>query len=128
MTEWARYHVQVGEDDEARRCALGVLDALDGAEMDIESAGRVWRTLADVLRRTGEPELAEAAYRNAAEALSSTARPKLLGDLYREYAEFLDSLGRRDEAFALMRRALEIATGSRPDAAADGTTVDRLVT
>jgi tetratricopeptide (TPR) repeat protein len=128
MTEWARYYVQVGEDDEARRCALGVLDALDGAEMDIESTGRVWRTLADVLRRTGEPDLAEAAYRNAAEALSSTARPKLLGDLYREHADFLDSLGRRDEAFALMRRALEIATGSRMDAVVGATAANRLVT
>lgn len=112
--EWARFYLQTEQVDEARASALAALDILDSVTATRDAPGTAWKTLADVLARLGEVELAESTYERTLEALGAGAAVKYLADAYRSYAEFLNELGRSQEAFELMRKAASLMASGSP--------------
>jgi transcriptional regulator with XRE-family HTH domain len=106
--ERARALVQLNRADEAREEAIEVLAATEGLGL-IDSA-RAYATLAVVLAATGEDEQALRAFESAAEQLEQVGSP-LVGDVYTGWSELLDRLGRRDEAYSVLRRAVAARSG-----------------
>jgi transcriptional regulator with XRE-family HTH domain/predicted negative regulator of RcsB-dependent stress response len=101
--ERARALIQLERTDEARDLAIEVLAATEG--LGSIDAARAFSTLAGVLAATGEEEHALQAYESAAEQLEKIGSP-LAGDVYTNWSELLDRLGRRDEAYTVLRRAV----------------------
>jgi tetratricopeptide (TPR) repeat protein len=96
--------------DEARELAIAVLSETEGLG-PIDSA-RTFATLAGVLAQTGEEEHALRAFESAADRLEQVGSP-LVSKVYMQWSEVLDGLGRRDEAYRILRRAVEGKASSR---------------
>jgi transcriptional regulator with XRE-family HTH domain/lipopolysaccharide biosynthesis regulator YciM len=106
--ERARALVRLDRTDEAREVAIEVLAATDG--LGLVDSARAFATLATVLAATGEEEHALRAFESAAEQLEQVGSP-LVSDVYTSWSELLDRLGRRDEAYKILRRAVEARSG-----------------
>jgi tetratricopeptide (TPR) repeat protein len=106
--ERARALVQLNRADEAREVAIEVLAETAGLGL-IDSA-RMFATLASVLAQTGEVEHALRAFESAADQLERVGSP-LVSDVYTQWSELLDGLGRRDDAYRILRRAVESRAG-----------------
>lgn len=106
--ERARALVQLNRLDEAREVAIEALAATEGLGL-IDSA-RAFATLATVFAATGEEEHALRAFESAAEQLEQVGSP-LVSDVYTDWSELLDRLGRGDEAYRILRRAVAARSG-----------------
>lgn len=109
--ERARALTQLGRTDEARDLAIEVLAATEG--LGLIDAARTFSALAGVLAATGEEEHALRAFESAAEHLENVGSP-LVGEVYRNWSELLDRLGRRDEAYTVLRRIVDKQKARRP--------------
>ena len=102
--ERAKALAQLERADEARELAIEVLSETEG--LGVIDSARTFATLAGVLAQTGEEEHALRAFESAADRLEQVGSP-LVGTVYMQWSEVLDRLGRRDEAYRILRRALE---------------------
>jgi len=106
--ERARALVQLNRADEAREVAIEVLAATEG--LGLVDSARAFATLASVLAETGEEEHALRAFETAAEQLEQVGSP-LVSSVYTSWSELLDRLGRRDDAYTVLRRAIGARSG-----------------
>lgn len=109
--ERARALVKTGEVAEAREIALDVLGATEGLS-SIDSA-RTLSTLAEILAASGEEDQALQTFELAAEQLEQVGSP-LASDVYANWSEVLDRMGRRDEAYGILRRAVDATKARTP--------------
>lgn len=101
--ERARALVALGRVEEARADVLALAAAAPGlGQFD---AARHRATVAALLAKLDEPELALSLYEEAAAALDDAATPFAAG-VYAEWSELLERVGRRDEAFEVLKRAV----------------------
>ena len=109
--ERARALIQLGRAEEAGEVAIEVLAATEG--LGLVDSARAFSTLASVLAETGEEEHALRAFESAAEQLEQVGSP-LVSDVYTSWSELLDRMGRRDEAYSVLRRAVNKTKARRP--------------
>lgn len=102
--ERARALIHLNRADEAREVAIEVLAATEG--LGLVDSARAFSTLASVLAATGEEEHALRAFESAADQLEQVGSP-LVSDVYTSWSELLDQMGRRDEAYSVLRRAVD---------------------
>lgn len=101
--EEARALAALGRADKARELAIECLSATEG--LGPIDAARASAALARVLATTGEDDRALQAFEAAAEQLERFGSP-LVGDVYKQWSDHLDQLGRRDDAYEVLRRAV----------------------
>ncbi len=101
--ERARALAALGRDEEAVALAVEVAGELE--EDRPEQAGRAYSVAADVLARLGERARALEQYELAAE-LVTDRHPEFVREVYSKMAELLEEEGRKDEALALLKRAV----------------------
>jgi tetratricopeptide (TPR) repeat protein len=106
--EWARLALKEGDLARARAAALEALDLLEIGPEPVE-VGRAWHTLADVLERVGDLDLAERAHRTAIDTLLRQGASKHLSEAYRGFGKFLRAQGREQEALDTFERAADLA-------------------
>jgi class 3 adenylate cyclase/tetratricopeptide (TPR) repeat protein len=95
-----------GRDDEAERLTQ-ISEELAGADDLVSQV--LWRSVrAKILARRSEIENAEELGREVVQLASTTDFPELKALTARDLAEVLDAAGKRDEAQALVARAIEI--------------------
>jgi tetratricopeptide (TPR) repeat protein len=104
--ERARAFVKLGRLDEARGLALEVLGRTEGLGM--VDAARASSTLGQVLASAGEKNRALEVFESAARELEQIGSP-LVRDVYSSWAELLDEMGRRDEAYEVLRKVLPVS-------------------
>ena len=105
--ERAKALAKLDRTEEARELAIAVLAETEG--LGVIDSARTFATLAGVLAQTGEEEHALRAFESAADRLEQVGSP-LVSTVYMQWAEILDRLGRRDEAYRILRRAVERKT------------------
>jgi transcriptional regulator with XRE-family HTH domain len=108
--ERARALVQLSRMDEARELAAEVLATTEG--LGTVDAARANATLAQLLASSGDEERALEVFEIAARELQEIGSP-LVRDVYMSWADLLDDLGRRDEAYGVLRRALPTQSAIR---------------
>jgi tetratricopeptide (TPR) repeat protein len=96
----------LGELDEAARIAMSVTDALAGRP---EETGQSYAVLARTFAEAGDRERAIELYELACELLEGTPT-RFLVTAYSELSELLDAAGRRDEAMAVLKKAVNVRT------------------
>jgi tetratricopeptide (TPR) repeat protein/DNA-binding XRE family transcriptional regulator len=96
----------LGEKEEAAAMAMTIAGQL--AEVKPVSRGRAYALLADLFRGLGDLDRAAELYELGLELLEQQAPSKYLTSAYRGLAEILKEQGRRDEAFELLERALNV--------------------
>lgn len=103
--ERARAFVALGRLDEAGDLASEVLAMTEG--LGRIDAARAYSTLAKVLASAGEKTRALEVFESAARELEGIGSP-LVRDVYSSWAELLDQMGRRDEAYEVLRKSLPV--------------------
>jgi transcriptional regulator with XRE-family HTH domain/predicted negative regulator of RcsB-dependent stress response len=101
--ERARALVALGRVDEAREDVLAL--AADSPGLGRFDAARHRATVAALLAKIGEPDLALTLYEEAAAALEDAGTP-FAASVYAAWSELLESVGRREEAFEVLKRAV----------------------
>lgn len=101
--EKARALAALGRDEEAVALAIEVAGEL--AEDSPEEAGRAYAVAADVFVRVGEPARGLELYERSVE-LVSDRHADFVREVYGKMAELLEADGRKDEALALLKRAV----------------------
>jgi transcriptional regulator with XRE-family HTH domain len=101
--ERARALVKQSRLDEARELTAEVLDATAG--LGAVDRARALGTVAKVLASTGDKQQAIDVFESAAAQLEEIGSP-LVRDVYIDWADLLDQMGRRDEAYDVLRRGL----------------------
>lgn len=105
-THAARAHLELGRDDEAERWAAIALG--DAFEDDFASIGPAKAVLARVRARAGKLEEAERLAREAVAVHEPTDYLSEKADAHADFAEVLLAAGKRDEALAELRVALDL--------------------
>jgi transcriptional regulator with XRE-family HTH domain len=103
--ERARALVALGRVDEAREDVLALAAAAPG--LGRFDAARHRATVAALLAKIGEPDLALTLYEEAAAALEDAGTP-FAASVYAEWSELLEHVGRREEAFEVLKRAVPV--------------------
>jgi tetratricopeptide (TPR) repeat protein len=103
--EEARVLARLERKEEAAALALQVTGVLANARP--EDAARAYTLTADVFAELGESERALELYELAIEMLERNPNRYLL-EAYTKLAELLEASGRRDDAFAVMKKALAV--------------------
>ena len=111
--EKARALAALGRDEEAVALAVAVAGELE--EDRPEQAGRAHAVAADVFARLGERPRALELYERAAE-LVTDRHPDFIREVYSKMAELLEEEGRKDEALALLKRAVGLESQVRDTA------------
>jgi tetratricopeptide (TPR) repeat protein len=101
--ERARALVAKGEIDEARELAVDALETTAGLGR-IDKA-RALATVAEVLVASGAEEIALQVFADAAAELEQLGSP-MARDVLTKWADLLDHMGKRDDAFDVLKRAL----------------------
>jgi tetratricopeptide (TPR) repeat protein len=96
----------LGEREEAAAMAMAIAGQL--AEVQPVSRGRSYALLADMFLEFGDLERAQELYELGVECLEEQPPSRYLTSAYRGLAEVLKRQGRRDEAFELLERALNV--------------------
>jgi tetratricopeptide (TPR) repeat protein len=104
--EEARALAALGQKEEAAALAMELTGRLGDALP--EDAGRAYTLLGDIFSELGDTARAQELYELAVERLERNYPTRYLVDAYTKLGELLEATGRSDEAFALMRKALEI--------------------
>jgi tetratricopeptide (TPR) repeat protein len=104
--EEARTLLALGRTDEAASSAMEAAGRLQ--ETLPISAGRAFVLIAEVFEEAGEIERARELYELAIERLEGLGPTRVLVTAYKRLAEILKRLGRRDEALALLERAVGV--------------------
>jgi tetratricopeptide (TPR) repeat protein len=104
--EEARALARLGRSEEAAALAMELTGRLGDALP--EDAARAYTVLADVFNELGDGARAQELYELAVEFLEDRNPTRYLVDAYTKLAELLEGSGRKEEAFALMKKALGI--------------------
>lgn len=104
--EEARALARLGAREEAASLAMEISGLL--AAVDPVDAGRIYGVLAEVFSDLGESDRAGELYELAVEFLERTGPSRYLLDVYAQFADLLDAEGRKDEAYAYMKKALKL--------------------
>ena len=114
--EEARALARLGQQEEAAALAMELSSLL--VDADPFDAGRIYGLLADIFVDFGERKRARELYELAAELLQRNHPNRYLIDVYAKLADLLEHDGEREEAYALMKKAIgvqqEIASQTRP--------------
>jgi len=105
--EEARALIQLGEVEEAAQIALESAGQL--REIHPLEAGRGYGLVAEAFEALGDGERAVELYELAAEVLESQPTRYLL-TVYGRLAELLEQRGAKDEAFAVLKKAMGVQT------------------
>ena len=103
--EEARALLKLGRLDEARELAAevaGVFDDTGGID-----AVRSYGVLAEIFLELGEPERALGLYELAVERADKWSSP-FIREVYSRMAQILEDEGRKDEAYAVLKKALQL--------------------
>ncbi len=105
LVEEARALARVGEREKAAEFATEVSELLADAEP--AEKGMIYVVLAEISADVGESERACELYELAAELLERNAGPnRYLVDVYAKVADLLEQSGRKEEAYAYMKKAV----------------------
>lgn len=104
--EEARALAATGRTEEAGALAMQLAGELRDAQPVI--GGRAYLVLAQIFEELAEPERAKELYELAIEQAERQGPSRVLVTACRRLAELLKAEGRRDEAFALLERALAV--------------------
>jgi tetratricopeptide (TPR) repeat protein len=105
LLEESRALARVGQREKAAQVANRVSDLLANAEP--AQKGLVYVVLAEISADVGESERACELYELAAEFLERNAGPnRYLVDVYAKLADLLEQSGRKEEAYAYMKKAV----------------------
>jgi tetratricopeptide (TPR) repeat protein len=102
LLERARALAQMGHLEEAASLALGTLSAFQLASQT--NAARGYSVAASVFVRLGDHEKALELYELAVELMPAADQPLI--EVYSAMAEVLEKLGRKDEAYEILKRAM----------------------
>jgi tetratricopeptide (TPR) repeat protein len=102
--EEARALVRVGERERAVEIATEVTELLGDA--DPSDTGRVYPVLAEVAADLGDEERARELLEASAEYLERNRPNRYLIDVYARLADLLEASGRKEEAYAYMKKAI----------------------
>ncbi len=106
QVEEARALLRVGRREDAAALAMETSGLLSGASPI--DAGRTYGLLAEVFHELGETARAQELYELAAELLERNNPNRHLVDVYSKLAELHEAEGRNEEAFHLMKKALNM--------------------
>lgn len=106
--EEARSLAALGRGEEAAAIATEIAPVL--LEADPGDAGRSYSVLAGVFESTGDRARAGELYELAVELLEGYGPNRYVVAAYSRWAELLEAEGRKDEAYALMKKALQVQT------------------
>ena len=105
LLEEARTLARLGEREKAGERAVQVSELLADAEP--AQKGLIYVVLAEISADVGEPERARELYELAAELLERNSGPtRYLVDVYAKLADLLEESGRKEEAYAYMKKAI----------------------
>ena len=104
--EEARALARLGQQEEAAGLAMELSSLL--ADADPFDAGRIYGLLGDIFVDLGEPTRARELYELAAELLHRNHPNRYLIDVYGKLAGLLESEGEREEAYAVMKKAIGV--------------------
>jgi len=103
--EEARALLQLGEREQAAQIAMECAGVL--SEASPFEAGRGYTIVAEVFEQLGDTVKARELYELAAELLQPAAS-RYLVDVYQKYARLLEAEGEKDEALAVLKKAVTV--------------------
>ena len=102
--EEARALARLGQEEEAAALAMELSSSLAGA--DPFNSARVYALLAEIFADLGQADRALELYELAAELFEFAQPNRYLLDAYAKLADLLEERGRKDEAYAFMKKAV----------------------